>query len=386
MSNSMTRASAVRAPVGDGDDSVLSISLASLASIGLHAVLAFAVILVPLAEWFAADDPEARDRPLPVERKIRFTFKPVALRETDGNATPRPAPPTVNPMDPEPTANLGRVPLEAAVVPSPSTFSPPPNPEQSPLASRVATGDELPRATVETEPATRADRAATRDLEPRPPEASTADRRTALPTPPSRTPPTFDLGRALREFDGAVRDAQATRPRSGGKPTNVFRPDALDLPTQGFGVGELTFTSADFDWSDYGRQVYIAIWREWHRQMFYGTDEFERFAHRRQRWLMEDWNRLEFTIVRDGGVARVQLLRESELEPHDDATVRTLEGVVLPPLPAAFPRAEETVKARFLIYGDIRTMRRHLDAMRRRGYFSAGSTLEDLPETVAPSR
>ncbi len=190
----------------------------------------------------------------------------------------------------------------------------------------------------------------------------------------------------MREFDGAVRDAQAARPRSGSVATNVFRPDALDLPTQGFGVGELTFTSTDFDWSDYGRQVYIAIWREWHRQMFYGVDEFERFAHRRQSWLMEHWNRLEFTIVRDGGVARVRLLRESELDPHDDATVRTLEGVVLPPLPEAFPRDEETVKARFLIYGDIRSMRRSLEYMRRRGYFSAGSTVEDVPEVYEPSR
>ena len=46
-----------------------------------------------------------------------------------------------------------------------------------------------------------------------------------------------------------------------------------------------------------------------------------------------------------------------------------LREVILPPLPPEFPRDQETVHARFIADGDVRTMRRFLAQLKRAGYF-----------------
>ena len=55
--------------------------------------------------------------------------------------------------------------------------------------------------------------------------------------------------------------------------------------------------------------------------------------------------------------------------PLDASAADALREVVLPPLPADFPRGSETVHGRFIATGDIRTMRRTLEFLRRAGYF-----------------
>ena len=63
-------------------------------------------------------------------------------------------------------------------------------------------------------------------------------------------------------------------------------PDLSQVPSSGFGVGNLTFESTDYDWSDYGRQIYMAIWRAWHNRLYATTDDFEKWAYRTDEWFI----------------------------------------------------------------------------------------------------
>ena len=53
----------------------------------------------------------------------------------------------------------------------------------------------------------------------------------------------------------------------------------------------------------------------------------------------------------------------------DDSATDALAEVILPPLPADFPRDRETVHGRFIARGEIMSMRPHLSRLKRLGYF-----------------
>ena len=186
-----------------------------------------------------------------------------------------------------------------------------------------------------------------------------------------RTPP-IDFNRAVRDFERrvqAVREQQRPLGPPGKKPSNIFVPDMSAVENTGYGLGNLVFESTDFDWEDYGRQVYWAIWQAWHNRIYVTTDEFELWGRQNGTAILEDELRIRFTIVASGEVVGIALEIPSACEPLDLSAADALAEVILPPLPAEFPRTQETVHARFVASAHLPVMRRYLRAMKQRGLF-----------------
>jgi hypothetical protein len=159
-------------------------------------------------------------------------------------------------------------------------------------------------------------------------------------------------------------------PTSGGiGDANVYAPDLSTVPYVGYGVGNLVFESGDFDWQDYGRQLYTAIWRAWHQRLWATTDDFEKWSSRTGEWTLNHMARVRFVIERNGDVTSIVTEEGSGCGPFDASFQEALEEVILPPLPAAFPRDQEAVRATFTGRGPIRNMRPTLNQLRRAGLF-----------------
>ena len=139
--------------------------------------------------------------------------------------------------------------------------------------------------------------------------------------------------------------------------------------TAGFGVGNLEFESRDYDWTDYHRQFYLALLSAWYSRLYQTTERFDKFALDRRDWSIDHSARVRFTILRSGQAVGVVVESESGCVPLDDSAVDALREVVLPPLPADFPRERENVHARFHIFGDIRGMKSGLERARAAGIF-----------------
>jgi TonB family protein len=176
----------------------------------------------------------------------------------------------------------------------------------------------------------------------------------------------FNVDEALRDFGRVLQQA---RPESEDSPRGLNIPDLPPLPPTGFGFGNLEFESRDFDWSDYARQIYMAIWRAWHNRLYATTDEFDRWAQKSQSWTLRHSNRITFTIQKNGQVTAIALETPSGCYPLDDSALDALREVIIPPLPRDFPRDQETVHARFIAEGNVRTMRSTLAYLKRMGYF-----------------
>lgn len=172
-----------------------------------------------------------------------------------------------------------------------------------------------------------------------------------------------DFGRAVQRF------REANPPQPSQAPSNVFEPDWPSLPPTGQALGNLTFESGDFDWEDYGRQIYWIIWRAWHNRLLARTDDFEKWAQQNDTWFLDHINGVKFTIERNGEISSIVLEMESGAVPFDLSSVEGLDEAVLPPLPDDFPRDTETVHAHFIGQGPIAQMRRALLEYKRRGWF-----------------
>ncbi len=59
----------------------------------------------------------------------------------------------------------------------------------------------------------------------------------------------------------------------------------------------------------------------------------------------------------------------SGCDPLDSSALDALSEVILPPLPADFPRDSETIRATFIARGDIMSMRDAFRYMKQIGYF-----------------
>ena len=156
-------------------------------------------------------------------------------------------------------------------------------------------------------------------------DAVPADR----PTPES---PQLDVTQALRDFRRAMDrqpSARSQPPPSEGVKRNVIAPDLSQIPYSGFGVGNLVFESRDYDWSDYGRQVYNAIWQAWHRRLWMTTDDFEKWAHRNGNWYLDHRTQVRFVILRNGQVTGILEEAESGCEPLDASAIDALTEVIL---------------------------------------------------------
>ena len=169
----------------------------------------------------------------------------------------------------------------------------------------------------------------------------------------------FDLSRALQDFQRAI---DHSRSQPSGPPPQVgkqlFLPQSIDLPMPGVATGIVEFESRDYDWSDYGQQVHDAILRAWYLRIYRTVSDFERWAQA-NRWVLDDENRVRFVIERRGNVSGITLKVPSGVAPLDDSAIDALSQVVLPPLPADFPRDQEVVKARFIAKIPIYTTSRY---------------------------
>jgi hypothetical protein len=177
------------------------------------------------------------------------------------------------------------------------------------------------------------------------------------------------LGR-LREFRKAVEAPRPSTPKGqegGGHGSGGI--SMPDLPSTGFGVGNLEFEGRDYDWENYGRQIHGIIWRAWHNRLLVTSSVFERWAAENRSWMLDHRNGVRFTILRTGQVVDVAIETPSGCYPLDDSATDALKEVVLPPLPADFQRDTETVHARFIAEGEIRTMKAYLQQMKNAGFF-----------------
>lgn len=203
-----------------------------------------------------------------------------------------------------------------------------------------------------------------------PPPASDGGERQAQNDVPSNIGESKDILGRLREFREAVeapRPSTPHGPEGGGRGSGgVTMPN---LPSTGFGVGNLEFEGRDYDWENYGRQIHGIIWRAWHNRLLITSSVFERWAAENRSWMLEHRNGVRFTILRTGQVVDVAIETSSGCYPLDDSATDALKEVVLPPLPADFQRDTETVHARFIAEGEIRGMRAFLQQMKDAGYF-----------------
>ena len=202
-----------------------------------------------------------------------------------------------------------------------------------------------------------------------PPEKSGADRQTIDEVESNINESKDILGR-LREFKRAVEAPRPSTPRGpegGGKGTGGITMPAL--PPTGFGIGNLEFEGRDYDWESYGRQIHGIIWRAWHNRLLTTSSVFERWAAENRNWMLDHRNGVRFTILKTGQVIDVAIETPSGCYPLDDSATDALREVVLPPLPTDFQRDSETVHARFVAEGEIRTMKAFLQQMKNAGYF-----------------
>lgn len=310
----------------------------------LHGLLIAAAFF--LSTWKAPRPPEPREPVVPV------TFEQIAEFRVD---PPSPAPEQHATPAPKAAARAPQAPAAQAL--SPPVSTPPPQPPPPKQVERA--GD--PSAPQRRDP-------------------GSSPKSTESPGGAPGAPGGFDVQRALRDFG---RNLRATEPGAGqdgggagkgsgrgsgdGRGLNV--PDLTSLPSSGFGFGNLEFESKDFDWKDYARQIYVAIWRAWHNRLYLTTDAFEKWSFQNQLSLLDHQNRIRFRIERNGEVSGIALETPSGCVPLDDSALDALSEVVLPPLPSEFQRDQETIHARFLATGEIRNMRPSLQYLRDRGYF-----------------
>ena len=294
------------------------------------------LLLLTLGWWFPAASEVPRPSPEPVPRDVlNFTFVPPPSEIAKANPSGKAPQVTVpRPVAPPPKAPAG--------------------------GARTAGGPTGPDEADPVAPKT----SDTTDV-------ATGDVRNEIPPDPTdeggRPRPPLDLGRAVRDF-GETLDHTPRNSRRGTGGTSTFVPEPGQFPTTGYGLGNLAFETRDFDWSDYGRQIYIAIWRAWHNRLYQTVDDFEKWAYGNG-WFLNHENRIRFVIERSGQVTGIAVEADSGCAPLDASATQALAEVILPPLPDDFPKEREIVHARFLAEGSIREMRPSLARLKRYGLF-----------------
>lgn len=330
-------------------------------SVLLHAVLALMSGWIPMISSTPLAEP-------PEDSVLQFTFNQPTEELVEQDSPPR-----------------GDVPFET---PQPQ---PQPQPSLEPTPPPVDPGFEVqppmppaePRKAVEPATENPVENDQTEVTETVDPEASEFPEQLEGPivkdpgeesAPESATRPDqqLDLDSMMQDFGRQLdhaRAAEPPRPAGDGPPRNVFVPDPSEVATTGYGLGNLTFETADFDWSDYARSVYIEIWRAWHNRLLRLVNEFEKWSYQNREPMLQHWNQILFVIERTGEVSQILIETPSGCVPLDSSATQALEEVILPPLPEAFPKEREIVHARFIASGEIRFMRPGLTRMKALNYF-----------------
>jgi hypothetical protein len=323
----------------------LAMQRAVLLSVLLHGSLLALFLLFP----------EAAERPAPVaagrvierDPPVPITFLAPLPPEPVAPPVPNPEPDRPFPDIPAPDERYDDVPLRMEPNPARPTASP-----------------EAPRA----------DRPAARGLEEaRPAGGESGGKRTEpVPGSPGGGAEALpkDLQSRLRDFGraiGRMTEEPGAGPEGSGSGRGGF--SIPDLPSAGFGVGNLRFESRDYDWADYGRAIYVAIWRAWHNRLLITAGVFERWSTQNREPLLDHQSIVRFVIERSGEVSEVFVEGPSGCFPLDESAADALRSVILPPLPPDFPRDRENVRAMFLAHGEIRFLRPNLELLKSRGYF-----------------
>jgi TonB family protein len=315
-------------------------------SLAFHAVLVLLGTWVPLFSIASAPGPE--------ETAVTFHFDPPS------------------PLDmPEPAATP---PAPAPTPPEPEPEPAPPEPAEEPLLRPRPEQGEGPLTEVPGIPPAGPPRARERqeEREPAPPARD--------PRPPQRDetgdPRRLDVARALREYEESLRDrapAIEPTPRGESAPTDGYRPGPGAVPSIGFGMGNLVFQSGDYDWSDYARQVIVILERAVNHRIWVTLDDFERWAHRNDNWLIrpDQRVRVRFVIERNGDITGIEIEGPSGVAPFDAAVRDSLEEAIVPPLPASFPREREVVRVEglFPAGAPIQKLRPAYERWKARGMF-----------------
>lgn len=334
------------------DESRLGLPLALGISVVLHVLMLLLSLFLPLLPQRAvALEPE--------ESVLKFTFAPETEEEREGRLEgdiPIPTPEGRALTEPDYTPS--GMPSLQAPSSAEQPAMPESEPEQQPMEEAVEEEFEelFPELSPDENPLVRGDS---------PGEESREEE--------------IDVGQAIQEWGRAAARAREATPRTsgGGTARNVFQPDPSGLPATGFGVGNLVFESRDFDWSDYARQIYFAIWQAWHYRLYLTTDDFERWAHETGEWYLRHQTRVRFVIESSGQVTGILVEAPSGCFPLNDSAADALAEVILPPLPEDFPRDREVVHALFIATGEVLGLRPTLRAMKARGLFGPGRLEED---------
>jgi len=384
------QANAISIPVGRP----VSLTEAFLFSVTVHlTILAILFFLGLLSVLFEQPVQQKTDD----DKSVRFTFAPEVEQAEEGAVEGRsdlipPTPPVESPPDPDARATLDEprprilpVPGERVAAIEPDTDADADEPPSDGLDEGVAGGETREQGIDADEPiderelqtAADGDSPADENIETELDLPETDDggyamlEQPSVPEPPAPGRPFGpSLDERISDFGRAVQKIRAApSPQPMREPAKVFEPDWPSLPPTGQTLGNLTFESGDFDWEDYGRQIYWIIWRTWHNRLFSRVDDFEKWAQQNNIGMLNHINAVQFTIESNGEISSIVLETDSGMVPFDLSSTEALEEAVLPPLPDDFPRDRETVHAQFIGYGQIGSMRRSLQEFKRRGWF-----------------
>jgi outer membrane biosynthesis protein TonB len=353
--------------------------------IGLPVALAISAVLHLIIFILSVLMPVSLESVAAVEREesvLKFTFAPETDEDVEGRVEgmlPVPAPEQQAEADPDYQPS-GLPSMQAPSSPQP------PMPDSFPAEQLLeeAVEEQDVEELLEEEEA-----AAEEEQAPQLPREPEADLRGAEAEESAGTPAEssqdIDITRAIQDYGRALaRAREATPPSSsgGGAARNSFVPDHTGLPPSGFGVGNLTFESRNYDWTDYARQIYILIWKAWHYRLYLTTDEFEKWGYQTGEWFLRHRSEVRFVIERNGQVTGIIVETPSGCKPLDDSAADALAEVILPPLPADFPKSREVVHAAFIAITEIMALRPGLREMKRRGMFGPDPnvTPEELRE------
>jgi hypothetical protein len=338
-------------------------------SVLLHIVLALVSGWIPMI----SSTPIAE---VPEDSVLRFTFNQPTEETVEQDSPPLgDVPFDTPPPQPQPSVDPAPPPVDPGFEvrePVPPVEQAPPRPEPAEARDSVEPATENPVENEQTEVTETLDPEATEipeELEGPIVKQPGAESDPETATRPDRT---LDLDRAMQDFGRQLdqaRAAESPRPAGEGPPRNVFVPEPSEVATTGYGLGNLTFETADFDWSDYARSIYIEIWRAWHNRLLRLVNEFEKWSYQNREPLLQHWNQIVFVIESSGEVSEIMVETPSGCVPLDSSATQALEEVILPPLPEAFPKEREVVHARFIANGEIRFMRPGLTRMKALNYF-----------------
>ena len=296
--------------------------------------------------------------PPPEKSLLRFTFAQVPEPKAE---------------EPQPPAGEVPVPVdEPAPKPRPSADLRPPPPDPGEPRPAEPLPSEPTEHTAELGGALEEGGGETAQAEEQARRSAAEQRADAEIRRPETSKSGFDLHGAIQDFGKALDRAGGAvpNPKEGsGPPRNVFVPNAADLPTTGFGVGNLTFESRDFDWSDYARSIYWEIWRAWHNRLLRLASDFERWSYDNREPDLYHEVRVRFVIENTGEVTDISVETPSGCIPLDESATQALAEALLPALPADFPKEREVVHARFLARGEVRALRPHLERLKALNYF-----------------